>query len=296
MKKRLITGSIIVLAVALAICAKFLPYTIGNYIFDLFILCITMVAAFEMCNLMENLKKPVNRVLAFAYPIFNYFVSMISLKYLKLYYVLFVQLLGLVIYFVVVLFGELCLKQSNAKTKFKVSLNTILACIYPSLLFGCFVLINHAEAFFSYKNITIAFVLLVIAITFLTDTLAYCVGRLVRGPKLAPKISPNKTISGAIGGLVGGMGGAMLVFALMFNVNSWQPFLTENGIAWWHFLLVGLFGSIICQIGDLFESFIKRRAQVKDSGNILPGHGGMLDRIDAMTFNVFYLFIILLFI
>ncbi len=296
MKKRLATSSIIVLTVALMICAKFLPYTIGDYIFDLFILIISMIAAFEMCNLMDNLKKPINRNLAFSYPIFNYLISMISLKHLKLHFVLLIQLIGLAVYFVVVLFGELCLKHSNAKTKFKISLNTVLACIYPSLLFGCFIIINHAEAFFAYKNITIAFVLMVIAITFLTDTLAYCVGMLVRGPKLAPKISPNKTISGAIGGLVGGMGGAMLVYALIYNVNVWYPFLVDNGIAWWHFLLVGLLGSVICQAGDLFESAIKRKAQVKDSGNILPGHGGMLDRIDAMIFNVFYLLIILLFI
>ncbi len=296
MKKRLLTSTIIVLTVALAICAKFLPYTIGDYIFDFFVLCLTMVAAFEMCNLLDNLNKPVNRVLAFAYPIFNYLVCMICLKYLKLYYVLPIQLLGLVIYFVVVLCGELALKQSNAKTKFKISLNTILACIYPSLLFGCFTIINHAEAFFNYKNISIAFILMVIAITFLTDTLAYCFGLLLRGPKLAPKISPNKHVSGAIGGVLGGIGGAMLVYALIYNVNSLQAFLIQNGIAWWHFLLVGLIGSILCQAGDLFESFIKRRAQVKDSGNILPGHGGMLDRIDAMIFNVFYLYIILLLI
>ena len=61
-------------------------------------------------------------------------------------------------------------------------------------------------------------------------------------------------------------------------------------------MLIGLFGSVVGQAGDLFESFLKRNANLKDSGNILPGHGGMLDRIDAITFNVVYILIVVIII
>ena len=69
-----------------------------------------------------------------------------------------------------------------------------------------------------------------------------------------------------------------------------------SGKIWWKFLFVGLFGSMISQVGDIFESFLKRKAGVKDSSNILPGHGGVLDRVDAICFNTLFVFICMLFI
>ena len=124
-----------------------------------------------------------------------------------------------------------------------------------------------------------------------TDTFAYFAGRTLGKHKLCPKISPKKTISGAIGGLIGGIGGAMLVFALC-QAPLFSGVLARTGFAWWHFLIFGFVGSILGQIGDLFESFLKRKANVKDSGTMFPGHGGMLDRIDAMSFVAVFVFIL----
>ena len=110
-----------------------------------------------------------------------------------------------------------------------------------------------------------------------SDTFAYLVGSLLKGPKLCPKLSPKKTWSGAIGGVIGGIVGSILVYFIFKpTVNFFSPVLL--------FVLVGLVGSILTMIGDLFESFIKRRVGIKDMGKIMPGHGGVMDRIDGTLF------------
>ena len=108
----------------------------------------------------------------------------------------------------------------------------------------------------------------VFIVTWSTDIFAYFAGRSIGGPKLAPRISPNKTWSG----LIGGMAGAGLLgwgAAEVFDLG--QPFI-------WLGALMGL----VAQAGDLYESWEKRRAGVKDSGSLLPGHGGVLDRLDGL--------------
>lgn len=292
MKQRSITSFFIVLVVAIAVASKFLPYDIGDYVFDLFILCITVVAAFEMSHLIENCNKKVNKYLSSMYSIFNYIIFICCYKLLEFYYILLIEIAGLIVYFLLILITE-CIKN-NARTfkeNLMVSLNSILVCFYPGFLFCLFLNINHIDFYAGLDYFSIVFILLVFAITMLSDTFAYLVGRTLKGPKLAPSISPNKTISGSIGGLIGGIAGSMIVYALVYNINSWQAILSMYNLTWWHFLIIGLIGSMVSQMGDLVESKIKRNANIKDSGNILPGHGGMLDRIDAMIFCVTFLYI-----
>ena len=292
MKQRSITSFFIVLVVAIVVASKFLPYDIGDYVFDLFILCITVVAAFEMSHLIENCNKKVNKYLSSMYSIFNYIIFICCYKLLEFYYILLIEIAGLVVYFLLILITE-CIKN-NARTfkeNLMVSLNSILVCFYPGFLFCLFLNINHIDFYAGLDYFSIVFILLVFAITMLSDTFAYLVGRTLKGPKLAPSISPNKTISGSIGGLIGGIAGSMIVYALVYNISAWQAILSMYNLTWWHFLIIGLIGSMVSQIGDLVESKIKRNANIKDSGNILPGHGGMLDRIDAMIFCVTFLYI-----
>jgi phosphatidate cytidylyltransferase len=116
----------------------------------------------------------------------------------------------------------------------------------------------------------IALILLLFAIVWGTDIGAYFVGRKLGGPKLAPKISPGKTQSGAIGGL---MIAVVCAVAIAVTTGVLNPLLA---------LLIAAFVSIISQLGDLFESYLKRRFNVKDSGTIIPGHGGMFDRVDGL--------------
>lgn len=113
-----------------------------------------------------------------------------------------------------------------------------------------------------------AIVLWVFIVTWSTDILAYFTGRSLGGPKLAPSISPGKTWSGLIGGVIGAaLGGALIVHFC--------------GLAHGLILLAPLL-AVAAQCGDLFESALKRRAGVKDSGRLLPGHGGVLDRLDGL--------------
>lgn len=104
-----------------------------------------------------------------------------------------------------------------------------------------------------------------------TDSCAYVVGRLVGGPRLAPRISPGKTWAG----LVGGVAGASLLGAIAGQILGAGFALAAA---------VGASLAVVGQAGDLFESFLKRRAGVKDSGHLIPGHGGLLDRVDGLVF------------
>lgn len=113
--------------------------------------------------------------------------------------------------------------------------------------------------------------ILLLLVVVASDVSAYIVGRVVGGPKLAPAISPKKTWSGSIGALAGSASAAAV-----FGMAATLPILPMIGAA----ILV----SIASQMGDLLESWAKRRAGVKDSGSIIPGHGGALDRLDGFLF------------
>lgn len=123
-------------------------------------------------------------------------------------------------------------------------------------------------------------ILFIFAVVWSTDILAYFVGRAIGGPKLAPAISPGKTWSGAVGGAVAALiGGGAVSLAYHGRIS-----LLILGLA--------LILSIFSQIGDLFESFVKRRFQVKDSSHLIPGHGGFMDRVDGLVFACFTVFLI----
>ena len=294
MKQRSITSIFIVLAVALVVASKFLPYNIGDYIFDTFIVLIAIVAGFEMCHIMENCGRKVNKYLASMYTIFNLIILLICINAVDYVYIPLIQIASLIVYFVIILITE-AIRNRNRNTfneNIKSSWNSILACIYPGLLLSSMLYISHVDIYAGIEGFSIVFIIMIFAITMLTDTFAYLIGRLIKGPKLAPSISPNKTISGAIGGLIGGIAGAMILYAIVYNVGSWSAMLNMYSLSWWHFLIIGLIGSILGQLGDLFESKLKRTAGIKDSGKIMPGHGGMLDRVDAMMFVSTFIYIV----
>lgn len=292
MKQRFITSIYIVLATALAILSKFLPFNIGDYIFDIFILLIVIVAGYETSTIIEKNGKKINKFLATMYGVVNYITVLLVVNNYGLSSYFLAQLIALAIFFAITFIVESFMyKYDTAKEHVVASFNTLIACVYPTFFFGLMLMLNHIDLFAGVKHFSFIFILLIISITMLTDTFAYLVGSKLKGPKLCPKISPNKTISGAIGGLFGGIIGAMIIYALS-NLSIFVGVLNMFNLTWWHFLLIGLFGSVIGQVGDIFESWLKRRALIKDSGNIFPGHGGMLDRIDAMTFVTVFVFVI----
>lgn len=121
---------------------------------------------------------------------------------------------------------------------------------------------------------SLSLVIYLLAVVWATDIGAYFAGRQVGGPKLAPAISPNKTWSGLIGGMIS----AVAVGGLLSIFFAFPHSLTQA--AWVSSLL-----AVVAQTGDLFESWMKRKAGLKDSGHLIPGHGGILDRVDGLTFT-----------
>ena len=125
-----------------------------------------------------------------------------------------------------------------------------------------------------------AWVALAIALTFGNDTGAYFTGRALGRHKLAPAISPGKTVEGAVGGLAASLAVVFVARGLL------MPSLTIRDC-----VMVGVLAAIVGPAGDLVESLLKRAAGAKDSGRLLPGHGGILDRIDALLFVGAYVFV-----
>ena len=152
---------------------------------------------------------------------------------------------------------------------------TFLSMVYPSGLLVCLIAVNHLAPF---SALVLSF-----AVSPAADVMAYFVGSMLKGKKLCPNISPNKTVSGAIGGLFGGVIAAILVCIVLHPQSEhifsqyWQELLAYG--------VVGLLGALLTELGDLVESLIKRKLDIKDMGRLLPGHGGVMDRIDGLLFS-----------
>ena len=152
----------------------------------------------------------------------------------------------------------------------KISKNKIYNIVgFFFLFFSFYSIFELRNSFYGDYHLVIFTILICIS----TDIGGYIFGKILKGPKLT-KISPNKTISGAIGSLV-----FSSVFAIIFIY-----FLTKNFDT--YVVIIGFITSIGCQIGDLLFSYLKRKASLKDTGNFLPGHGGILDRIDGILIGM----------
>ncbi len=167
------------------------------------------------------------------------------------------------------------------------------AFFYPTVLL---LFLTDINSFLAGKSFIA--LLLIFIVSALTDTFAYFVGvvynKIKKGnaKKLCPKLSPKKTVAGAMGGLVGGVLGAILV-SLVFAKRVAFLRLANPVLS---LAIIGLGGAIFTQAGDLFESYIKRSVGIKDIGNIIPGHGGVMDRIDGLLFLTLFIYVIFTFI
>jgi len=121
-------------------------------------------------------------------------------------------------------------------------------------------------------------VLFLFLVVWSSDIGAYLAGRWLGGPKLAPAVSPNKTWAGALGGLAAAMAVGALAAYVMDEVGP----AVLSPLPWGRVLLVAAALGILAQVGDLFESWMKRRFHVKDTSSLIPGHGGLLDRLDGV--------------
>jgi phosphatidate cytidylyltransferase len=155
----------------------------------------------------------------------------------------------------------------------------VFGSLYASALLVFIVPIRHGVHSEAHPLASTALVVFPLTVTWICDTCAMAAGTLVGGPKLAPVLSPQKTWAGAIGGVLGA-----LVAALAFGRLILARFALE--LPAMQLLAVGLAVALAAQLGDVAESLLKREAGVKDSSALIPGHGGVLDRLDSLYFVV----------
>ena len=183
-----------------------------------------------------------------------------------IFYSLYFMTFGLLI------FGILSILEffNLSKKIFDKKINYLLS----NLCFIVFISIFSFFFFIFYNFQQSKYILLVLLIGCIaSDIGGYVFGKIFKGPKLT-KISPNKTISGMIGSFI-------------FSCTLFSSLIYyETSVLSFTIVIIGLMNSLFCQIGDLFFSYLKRKADVKDTGSFLPGHGGILDRLDGIFFGV----------
>ncbi|HEX4575589.1 MAG TPA: phosphatidate cytidylyltransferase [Gemmatimonadales bacterium] len=154
---------------------------------------------------------------------------------------------------------------------------TVFGSLYASGLLAFIVAIRHGPHSDAHPRGSVALVALPLIVTWVGDTCAMAAGNWLGGPKLAPVLSPRKTWAGAVGGAVGALVAALVYGPLVLS-------RVALGLSVWQLALAGLVLAVVAQVGDVAESLFKREAGVKDSSGLLPGHGGVLDRLDSLYF------------
>jgi phosphatidate cytidylyltransferase len=167
-----------------------------------------------------------------------------------------------------------------------------LVCGIAYVGLACFTLLIFSAPFFGMTP-----AILLIAGVIGTDVGAYFAGRTFGGPKIAPRISPSKTWSGLVGGMIGA---GLLMVAVQAAIYWWRLDARNHGdvylaYSWARLAITGAALAAVAQAGDFFESWMKRRAGVKDSGRLIPGHGGLFDRTDGLIAVAFVAGLIVIF-
>ena len=154
---------------------------------------------------------------------------------------------------------------------------TVLGPLYASALLSFIIAIRHGPHVDAHPRGSVALAVLPLVITWVCDTCAMAGGALIGGPKLAPVLSPRKTWAGAVAGTAGGVLAAIAYGPLVLS-------RVALGLPGWQLAAIGLVTALAAQAGDVAESLFKREVGVKDSSTLIPGHGGVLDRLDSLYF------------
>lgn len=314
MKTRVLTGSALLAFMVLLFFTK----SVTSYVFDAFIIYVAVVCGLEMSNLLTKMGLYNNKIVVGIYPVLSYALFKLCVfEQLSLYMVFVLQIALLILVAgIVALICTICKKRSDNEIKtrkinctveqfsmFK-GIQTLFAMVYPAFLINLLLYINNIQDMsYIFANATnneylvsMFFLIYTFAIPTIVDCFAMLTGSIFKGKKLCENISPKKTISGAIGGFVWGVIGAVALFFILNSIDSFRLAFIAINLTWWKVLIVGILSSIMCQLGDIFESFLKRKADVKDSGDLLPGHGGVLDRMDSHIANIVVTFVFALII
>ena len=282
MKIRLLSGSCYIALLAGFFCLKiFLPY--GDFYFDALIYAFALLGTFEMLRATKEKTTKAERAIVYLFCIFTIPACAVG-EYFKGWGF---AVIGVAMLVLSVLLLALLVVRHEETSLESLGL-ALLSAVYPTLLLSLMVIANHATAPLALKEFGFdsrVLILFVFVVSPCADSIAYVFGKFLRKyfpKKMTPVISPNKTVIGGIGGLVGGMLGAA---ALYFIYNAVAGSFHQMHIWLPVYLAIGLVASVATAFGDLVESCIKRKLGLKDMGNIMPGHGGALDRLDSALYS-----------
>lgn len=259
MKQRIFTAALIV-AVMIAVLS--LSWTV---VYPIAMSLLALVATYEVLRVFELHKRLfvaiAAYVVAIGLPLCAYFMKDTPYEFIQIMSLTF---FGFMMYLFVVAVCE------RGRMRFSEFSSAFAMVIYVVVAFSSLSIIRY------FDNSGLFCLGLIFVIAWLTDVFAYIIGSLFGKHKLIPEISPKKTVEGSVGGVV-----FSTLFAVLyaFVISLIQPHVTPN------YLVIAISApilSVVSQIGDLFASVIKREHNVKDYGNILPGHGGIMDRFDSI--------------
>lgn len=295
MLKRSLTGVAIFLVVVGFVALRY----ISTLFFDFFVLALSIVAVIETFSAMkngENKNEPFYS-LACLYPLLIFAIHILGRDSLQK---ILLQISAILLILIASFISELVILTKKKKNGVEVpqhkllskTASTLFVIIYPATILGFMYGINSFGLYLGMIGIIVMF-----AVSMFTDVFAYFFGTLFRGKgaKVCTQISPNKGIIGVIAGSAGGVVASWICFfifdALGFFVDNLSVVSFDIKVVF-AFLLVGVFGTIITQVGDFVSSAIKRRYAIKDFGKIFPGHGGVMDRVDGLMFNGLLVFVV----
>ncbi len=265
LKTRLKTAAVLIVIVVALLCISHIPYVMNS-----FVALLSAMAVYELYKATDNLKKYVPFVVSI---IIAAAVPFITIPY-------YVQVIAVLLVAAIIVF--LLMMKYFGKYNLKATYKAFLLSLLPPFFYSSFISLRILEN-------GIYFILLFAIVCAVTDSGAYFVGRAMGKRKLAPSVSPKKTVEGSVGGSLS----AVVIMLLLGLVVDLSTKLSINYIALGAYALIA---SVIDQIGDLSMSVIKRTVGIKDYSNLMPGHGGVLDRFDSYMFVapftlVFYTFI-----
>ncbi len=289
MKTRLISGSCYVAILVAFFCLKIFVH---DFFFDGLIYAFALIGTFEILRATKAKTTKAQRAVVYAYSL----VAIPTVALCESYKGLGALMAG-VCFFVFALAILSLLVFDYLHTSLEGTGLSLLSAVYPTLLLCLLTIVNHASVagLEKYAIDSRLMILFIFVVSPCADSIAYVFGMSFKKylpKKMAPNLSPNKTIIGGVGGLVGGMLGALILY---FAYNGICGSFDRMGVFLPVYLGIGLLASVATAFGDLVESSIKRKLEIKDMGKIMPGHGGALDRIDGTlmaTVVVYFAFLL----
>ncbi len=311
---RIIWGAVILVVLV----AFFALRIVCPYVFDILLAALMIICALEVENILHKMNRPTHTVIVAMYPILCFLTIMMvafstaNMAMAIIAMVLLLLILGVIIFSIPMIFHGYGLKSkardeyagSLAAYSFSKTINTLFVCLWPTFLFSFAFMLNHYVDLSSSSLITayatpqmgvdfgLLGLVMLFATTMLADTCAMLTGRFIGGPKISiTKLGPGKSWTGLIGGIAGACIASMIVFFIFNSFYGYNTMFSSNGINVGTFLLAGLFAGIFNMSGDIFSSFFKRRAVVKDFSQLIPGHGGVMDRCNGLLVNSVFIFV-----